>query len=328
MGEIEDHITIGCTGSWQKAATPGEPCVRREDMKYIKYHGLGNDYLVIRPTDILRELEKSQVQRICQRNYGVGSDGILLGPLDSNTCDFRLRIFNPDGSEAEKSGNGLRIFSRFLWDQGLVGKNSFTVETLGGPVTCHIEEGGKAVTVEMGEVSFLSTRIPVTGEEREVLRESMEVDGTTFQYCAATVGNPHCVVLCDELSPQVAQHYGPLIEMDSRFPNGTNVHFLKIIDRQNIQIEIWERGAGYTLASGSSSTAAAAVAHRLGLCDPAITVHMPGGNLAIRLSPAFAAVMTGPVTRVCEGIMDKEMFEEERPSNQALQWIAEKAGSH
>ena len=296
-------------------------------MKYIKYHALGNDYVVIHPTDLDRTLDAKYVQLICHRNYGIGSDGILLGPLDSNTCDFRLRIFNPDGSEAEKSGNGLRIFSRFLWDQGLVGKNHFTVETLGGPVTCHIEEGGKAVTVEMGEVSFLSTRIPVTGEKREVLRENIEVDGTAFQYCAATVGNPHCVVLCDEPSPQLARHYGPLIETDSRFPNRTNIQFLKIIDRQNIQIEIWERGAGYTLASGSSSTAAAAVAYRLDLCDPDIVVHMPGGNLNILLSRTFAATMTGPVVRVCEGIIDPEMFVEERPSNNALHRIADKSGS-
>ena len=296
-------------------------------MKYVKYHALGNDYVVIHPTDLNGTLDPMHVQLICHRNYGVGSDGILLGPLDSNTCDFRLRIFNPDGSEAEKSGNGLRIFSRFLWDQDLAGKNPFTVETLGGPVTCHIKEGGKAVTVEMGEVSFLSTRIPVTGEEREVLRESMEVDGTTFQYCAATVGNPHCVILCDEPSPQVAQHYGPLIEMDSRFPNRTNVQFLKIIDRRNIQIEIWERGAGYTLASGSSSTAAAAVAHRLGLCDQEIVVHMPGGNLNILLSRTFAATMTGPVVRVCEGIIDSEMFKEESLLNNALHRIANKSGA-
>jgi diaminopimelate epimerase len=280
-------------------------------MKYVKYHALGNDYVVIRPTDPDRTLDAGYVQLICHRNYGIGSDGILLGPFDSNTCDFRLRIFNPDGSEAEKSGNGLRIFSRFLWDQGLVGKNPFTVETLGGPVTCHIEESGKAVTVEMGEVSFLSTKIPVTGEEREVLRENIQVDGAAFQYCAATIGNPHCIVLCDEPSPQLARHYGPLIETDFRFPNRTNVQFLKIIDRQNIQIEIWERGAGYTLASGSSSIAAAAVAYRLNLCDPDIVVHMPGGNLNILLSRTFAATMTGPVVRVCEGIVDPEMFEKE-----------------
>ncbi|MFH0995914.1 MAG: diaminopimelate epimerase [Pseudomonadota bacterium] len=278
-------------------------------MKYAKYHGLGNDYLVIRPNDVDGELASEQIQLICHRNYGVGSDGILLGPLPSNTCDFRLRILNPDGSEAEKSGNGLRIFSRFLYDQGLVHENRFTVETLGGSVICCVRDGGKTVTVEMGEVSFLSTKIPVAGKKREVLREHMDISGTTFEYCAATVGNPHCVILCEEVSPELARQYGPLVETDVRFPHRTNVQFLKVIDRQNIRIEIWERGAGYTLASGSSSTAAAAVVYRLGLCDPAITVHMPGGNLAIRFSQNFAATMTGPVTRVCEGVTDPEMFE-------------------
>jgi diaminopimelate epimerase len=189
-----------------------------------------------------------------------------------------------------------------------VHENPFTVETLGGNVVCCVLEDGKNVTVEMGKVSFLSTKIPVTGEEREVLREHIDVSDTTFEYCAATVGNPHCVILYDNPTPILARQYGPLIETDSRFPHRINVQFLKVLDRQNIQIEIWERGAGYTLASGSSSTAAAAVACRLGLCDSTITVHMPGGNLEIRFSEDFAATMTGPVTRVCQGVMDQEMF--------------------
>ena len=280
-------------------------------MKYVKYHGLGNDYLVIQPTDFDGNLDPKQVQLICDRHRGVGSDGILLGPLVTEAYDFRLRIYNPDGSEAEKSGNGLRIFSRFLYDQGLVHENPFTVETLGGAVVCRVQDGGKTVTVEMGKVSFLSSKIPVVGEEREVLREHINVSGAKFEFCAATVGNPHCVILCEKTSPELARRYGPLIETDPRFPRRTNVQFLEVLDRNNIRIEIWERGAGYTLASGSSSTAAAAVAYRLGLCDAAITVHMPGGNLAIRFSEDLTATMTGPVTRVCEGITDPEMFEQQ-----------------
>jgi diaminopimelate epimerase len=280
-------------------------------MRYTKYHGLGNDYLVMRPDDLGAEPGGRQVRRICDRNFGIGSDGILLGPLPCQGNRFRLRIFNPDGSEAEKSGNGLRIFSRYLWDQGLVGERSFSIETLGGMVVCQVHHGGKAVTVEMGEVSFLSTRIPLTGAEREVLRERLQIEGRSFEYCAATVGNPHCVILCEAISPELARKYGPLIETDARFPNRTNVQFLQVVDRGNIRIEIWERGAGYTLASGSSSTAAAAVARRLGLCDSDITVQMPGGQLSIRLSATFAATMTGPVTRVCEGIIDMEMFDSE-----------------
>jgi diaminopimelate epimerase len=253
-------------------------------MKYVKYHALGNDYIVIRPADLKAPLYTKGIQLICHRHYGIGSDGILLGPLDSRTCDFDLRIFNPDGSEAEKSGNGLRIFSRYLWDLSLVKERPFTVETLGGPVMCRVELGGRTVTVEMGKVSFLSTKIPVSGQERGVLREKMDIGGTTIEYCAATVGNPHCVILCEKVSSELARHYGPLIETDTRFPNRTNVQFLKIIDRKNIQIEIWEREAGYALASGSSSTAAAAVAFRLGLCERDIVVHMPGGNLDVLLS--------------------------------------------
>jgi diaminopimelate epimerase len=278
-------------------------------IRFVKYHALGNDYLVISPMDIDDDIQKMTIERLCHRNYGIGSDGILLGPLDSAACDFKVRIFNPDGSEAEKSGNGLRIFSRFLWDEGLVHEGPFTIETLGGSVTCRIEEGGKHVTVEMGRVSFLSTEIPVTGKKREVLREQMTVAGRTFEYCAATIGNPHCVVLCEEPRAEIACHYGPLIERDARFPNRTNVQFMKILDRGNIQIEIWERGAGYTLASGSSSTAAAAIAHKLGLCDADIVVHMPGGSLDITLAEGFAATMRGPVQRICMGVTDPQMFE-------------------
>jgi diaminopimelate epimerase len=279
-------------------------------MRFVKYHALGNDYLVIRPEDIDGDIRKKTIERICHRNYGIGSDGILLGPLDSAACDFRVRIFNPDGSEAEKSGNGLRIFSRFLWDEGLAHEGPFTIETLGGPVTCRVAEDGKQVTVEMGVVSFLSTEIPVTGRTREVLREQMTIAGRTFEYCAATIGNPHCVVLCEEPRAELACHYGPLIERDAHFPNRTNVQFMKIIDRGTIQIEIWERGAGYTLASGSSATAAAAIARKLGLCDADIVVHMPGGSLDITLSEGFAATMRGPVKRICMGVTDPQMFEE------------------
>jgi diaminopimelate epimerase len=277
-------------------------------MKYEKYHGLGNDYLVIRPEDVAGNLEASRIQCICHRNYGVGSDGILLGPLSSDACDFRLRILNPDGSEAEKSGNGLRIFARYLYDKGLVREDLFTVETLGGTVLSRVRDNGKTVTVEMGKVSFSSDEIPVTGEAREVLNEKMEIADAEFDYCAATVGNPHCIILSDRITPELVHQYGPLIEVDSRFPNRTNVQFMEVVDRNNIRIEIWERGAGYTLASGSSSTAAAAVAFRLGLCDSSMTVHMPGGSLAIEFTEDFSATMTGPVTRVCEGRMDMEMF--------------------
>jgi len=282
-------------------------------MKLHKYHGLGNDYLVMDPAAVGRELSPREVQVICHRNYGAGSDGILWGPLPSTAAQFRLRIFNPDASEAEKSGNGLRIFARFLHDQGKVRDAPFTIETAGGVVRARVHPGGKLVDVEMGKVTFDGARIPVAGGAREVLNEELTVGGRTFTFSAASVGNPHCVIPLPEVSEALARTYGPLIEHEPRFPNRTNVQFLQVLDRHNIRIEIWERGAGYTLASGSSSSAAASVARRLGLVEGDVTVHMPGGTLSITIGPDFRVDMTGPVTRVGDGDLDEEALAERIP---------------
>ncbi|MFN6500833.1 MAG: diaminopimelate epimerase [Nostoc sp. DedQUE01] len=278
-------------------------------MKYSKYHALGNDYLVISPQDLAFELTPEKIERICHRNFGIGSDGILFGPLSSNNAKFGLRIFNPDGSEAEKSGNGLRIFSRYLWDNQLVHEEEFDIDTLGGRVKARVAHSGKTVQVEMGRVSFQSEKIPVTGDSREVLKESITVADQTFSFCAATIGNPHCVIQLPEVTPEITKQYGCLLEVHPYFPNRTNVQFMKVLDRTNLQIEIWERGAGYTLASGSSSSAAAAVAHKLNLCDSSITVHMPGGQIAIAITDDFMVTMTGAVTKVADGLMSMEVFE-------------------
>jgi len=275
---------------------------------FAKYHGLGNDYLVIDPKDLPSPLTPEQIKTICHRNFGVGSDGILIGPSPSTKARFALRIFNPDGSEAEKSGNGLRIFSRYLWDKKLIRKEEFSIETRGGLVQAAVMERGKIVRVEMGKVSFWSDEIPVAGPRREVINEPIHLRGQKFNFCAATVGNPHCVLLLPKITADLARQLGPLLETHLRFPNRTNVQLMKVLDRKNIQIEIWERGAGYTLASGSSSSAAAAVAHKLGLCDRDISVHMPGGVIAIEIGEDFTICMTGPVTKVCDGVISKEIF--------------------
>ena len=277
-------------------------------MKFSKYHALGNDYIVVNPSDTVEELTTNEIRVICHRNYGIVSDGILFGPIETKECDFALRIFNPDGSEAEKSGNGLRIFSRYLWDNNLVSEKQFTIKTLGGKVSCQVHKGGKGVTVDMGTVSFDNRLIPVEGSHREVLNEKITIDGRKLSFCAATIGNPHCVILCNEVSAEEAKQLGPIIEKEPRFPNKTNVQFMKIIDRGNIRIEIWERGAGYTLASGSSSSAAAAVAFRLGLCDSRIDVHTPGGKVEITVSKDFSILMRGPVTKIGDGIISDETF--------------------
>jgi len=277
-------------------------------MHFYRYHAIGNDYIVIRDADAGGPMTPALARRICHRNYGVGSDGILLHLSDASG-KFALRIYNPDGSQSEKSGNGLRIFARYLWDRKLVGGAPFTVVTPAGEVTCKVMDNGRTVAVDMGTLTFDSARIPVAGPPREVLRERFTIGGNELEYSCASIGNPHCVLLRDALSEAETRALGPLIETEPRFPNRTNVQFMQVLDRRNIAIQIWERGAGFTLASGSSSSAAAGVAHRLGLCDGDITVHMPGGTIRIEIDPRFAVRMTGPVTHIADGDIDAESLE-------------------
>lgn len=278
-------------------------------MRFAKYHALGNDYIVMEADEVGGALTPMAISQICAQHFGIGADGILLRQVEIGDDQFQVSIFNSDGSEAEKSGNGLRIFARYLWDNQLVRDEPFEVLTPGGTVTCQVSEEGAVVSVDMGIVCFDSHEIPVTGPPREVIRESLTVGNQTFQYSAASIGNPHCVIPRDAVTKEEAQTWGPLIETESRFPNLTNVQFMKVIDRNNIEIEIWERGAGYTLASGTSSCAAAAVARRLDLCDPAVTVHMPGGRLSIEIAPDYSARMTGPVVKVADGRLCAEILD-------------------
>lgn len=278
-------------------------------MRFHKYQALGNDYLVLDGVSV-DDLTAPLIARICDRHFGLGSDGILLPSLANRREDFELRIFNPDGSEAEKSGNGLRIFARYLWDCGLVQREVFTVRTVGGAVRCEVRENGKAVFVEMGRASFDSQAVPIRGPRREVVREAVQVGGLTLRFTGVSVGNPHCVVHTDEISRDLAERLGPLLERHELFPNRTNVQFVKVLDPHRIQIEIWERGAGYTLASGTSSCAAAAASVRLGLCHRNIAVSMPGGVLEIGVSPTFELTMLGPVKRIADGELSRELLDE------------------
>ena len=282
----------------------------------LKYHGLGNDYLVCadREAATPEEIDCDFVRSLCTPHYGIGSDGILYGPylpgsrfFESLGCPGAVaafRIINPDGSEAEKSGNGVRIFARYLYDCGLVSRDvPFTLATLGGPIHCCIEEPHNAIRCEMGGVSFDSRVIPVTGAPRTVLHEQLEIDGRTVEFCAATVGNPHCIVLNPELvNCESALRLGPLLESAPLFPNRTNVQFMEALDRHTIRIEIYERGAGYTLASGTSAAACAATAVRIGWCESPVTVKMPGGTLQLQVDGDFRVTQCGPVRLVFDGI--------------------------
>ena len=274
---------------------------------FHKYHALGNDYLVIDPQKTRIDLSPDAIRLICHRNFGIGSDGILFGPI-LEAGVIRLRIFNPDGSEAEKSGNGIRIFSRYLVEAGYVKSGRFELMTKGGPVGVEVlDETASLIRVDMGAVTFQSDRIPVTGAVREVVDEPLELDGNMYRATCLSIGNPHCVIPVDNISPEFAKKLGPSVESHPMFPNRINMQLMKVLDRNSIQIEIWERGAGYTLASGSSSCAAASAAFRLGMTDRHVRVHMPGGAIEIDIREDGHVHMTGPVEGIAQGVFSHDM---------------------
>jgi diaminopimelate epimerase len=280
---------------------------------FAKGHGLGNDYIVIDEADLPRPLSTDAIVKICDRNWGVGSDGILL-LVATSRADFGLRIFNPDGSEAEKSGNGLRIFAKYLWDHKRATRPTFSVDTKGGIVQCecHVKDGRmRDVTVEMGRATFRADEVPVTGATGDVVAFPLTLgDGTRMAGTAVSVGNPHFVVFVERLDDADCRRLGPQVERHAAFPARTNVQFVRPVSRREIEILIWERGAGYTLASGSSSCAAAAAAVRNGHCDPgSVTVRMPGGQLAIDVRPDWSLRLQGPVEEVYTGTLTSEFAE-------------------
>ncbi|HET7874324.1 MAG TPA: diaminopimelate epimerase [Methylomirabilota bacterium] len=280
---------------------------------FAKGHGLGNDYIVINGADLPAPLTPAQVVRICDRNRGVGSDGILLVVPAWGGADFGLRILNPDGSEAEKSGNGLRIFAKYLWDRGLAKTETFTVDTKGGRVDCrcHVVDGRVTeVTVELGRCTFRAPEIPMNGPDREVLRVPLQVDGETLLVTAVSVGNPHCVIFTERLDEELVRRLGPRVEHHPAFPNRTNVQWARVASRSRVDILIWERGAGFTLASGSSSSAVACAAVKNGFCDHGVvTVRMPGGTLRVDVRPDWSIRLQGPVEEVYTGAFSRDFMD-------------------
>ena len=280
---------------------------------FAKGHGLGNDYIVMSRQDLPFDLSEASIVRICDRNWGIGSDGILMR-TPTTRADFGLRIFNPDGSEAEKSGNGLRIFAKWLREHGHAKQDRFTVDTKGGVVECQCRtRAGRVqlVIVEMGRATFRAPEIPMNGPDREVVAVPLQLgDGSTVSATAVSVGNPHCVVFVDHLDSDACRRVGPLIENHPAFPNRTNVQFAKIADKRTLDILIWERGAGYTLASGSSSCGAASAAVKNGFCEHGrVTVRMPGGDLTIDVRPDWSLKLEGPVEEVYSGALSVEFAE-------------------
>lgn len=278
---------------------------------FVKSHGLGNCYIVIDSDKIDFELTDERVIRICDLHFGVGSNGILL-KAPSKIADFGLKIYNTDASIAENCGNGLRIFSKFLHDYGYLSSDKFTVDILGRLIHCEILEknaAGKAikVRVDMGKANFVAKQVPVNFPKEECINEPVTFGGKEFRINCVSVGNPHCVVFRDELNQEELLKYGPIIETDKMFPNRTNVQFAHVVNRNLVEIKIWERGVGNTLASGSSSCAVASAMRKNNLVDKDVTIRMPGGELQISIDEEWNIKMTGPVEEICSGVFCKEM---------------------
>ena len=216
-----------------------------------KYHCMGNDYLVFDPNKNDLELNAENIKKMCSRHFGIGADGILAGPyLGEN--DFYVRIYNADGSEAEKSGNGMGIFAKYLRDAGYVQKTTISWKTLGGEETVfYLNEDATRVKISMGHPTFWSDEIPVTGERREMVNQTMVFGKIPYVTTCLSMGNPHCVIWMNEISKEMVCRIGEHSETSEYFPEKVNTQILNVLDRTNIQIEIYERGVGYTLASGS-----------------------------------------------------------------------------
>lgn len=273
-------------------------------MKVYKYQALGNDYIVF-DGEFPENLNHQRfIKSLCDRNFGVGSDGVLWR---NHNQPFGLRIFNPDGSEAEKSGNGLRIFAKYCLDY-LNAPNQFTINLPSTKVLATSKnKTHNLIEIEMGSPTFKSVEVGVLTDEQEYFQKPLLVEEKEMMAHTVSVGNPHCVFIVDNLAPQLAKKIGPLVENHPIFKNRTNVQFAKQLDKENIKIEIWERGAGYTLASGTSSCAVASVFKKLNLIENKVNILMQGGKIEIRFEEENI-FMTGEVNAVFMAELSSEFL--------------------
>ena len=284
-------------------------------MRFWKGQALGNDYLVIDASESNSGVPEPEVVRaLCDRHRGAGSDGVLVG--DPAAEPVTLRIFNPDGSEAEKSGNGLRIFGAWLHLRGLVGEVAFQVTLPGETVTMRVESvdrsGARLLRVDMGRAVFRAGAVgfKAADPDDEVVGRPLDVDGQTVAIHTVSTGNPHCVVFLDPLDPAVFRRFGPALQSHPSFDRGVNVQFARVAGPGVLEALIWERGAGETLASGSSACAVVAAARRAGLVDgERFEVRMRGGSLEVELDDDYALRLTGPAQIVYEATLDPAVLE-------------------
>lgn len=269
---------------------------------FTKYQALGNDYLLIDPLRVECQPSAGLARALCDRHFGVGADGVLFGPAESPADGTaRVTIFNSDGSACERSANGIRMFALYLADHYSM-PTELTVETSAGDSAVQIcDAAAGLVRIGLGKPSFDPRDIPVTGATEAALRWPLNVGTEVISVTSVSNGNPHAVVIEDSLDHDRTRELGPLIAGHSRFPSRCNVEFVKITDRHTIEAQIWERGAGETLASGSGGCAAAAAAHALGLVDDQVAVRMAGGIVTVVVDSSGSLWLTGVVEQVARG---------------------------
>lgn len=279
------------------------------EIRLKKYQGLGNDYLVYDAIENGRKLTDRQAELLCRRNFGVGADGICCGTREADGT-FRAAIYNPDGSEAAYSGNGVSIFAKYLWDAGYVQEKKLRLLTAAGETEVEFvapEEG--TMTVTIGKAEFMSDKIPVACVgEREWINEPMQFAGKWYNATCLSVGNPNCVIMTEDVTAVNARKLGPYVENADCFPDRMNLQLCHVTDRKTLKVETYERGAGYTKSSGTGACAAAATAYRLGLADRNVTVEMPGGSFKVEIQEDGTIRMSGKVEFVGDIVVEEQFF--------------------
>ncbi len=274
------------------------------NLPFVKMHGIGNDFIVIDCRDAAISQQLSAIselsKRLCDRRFGIGADQILL-LHDSATADFRMSIFNADGSEVEMCGNGIRCFAKYIWDRDLSSKQVLDVETPAGII--RPEKAGTMVRVDMGIPVTEGRNIPVN-LDGIVKDHPLKVDDREFRITCVSMGNPHAVIQVDDVDTFDVKRYGPQIETNNLFPKKTNVEFIQVIDRQTIRMRVWERGSGETLACGTGASAVAVAADMKGIADKKVTIKLRGGDLVIELHENGHVYMTGPAEEVFSGTIN------------------------
>lgn len=273
-------------------------------MNFCKMHGLGNDFILLNGMDNPIDDYTQLAQKLCHRNLGIGADGILI-VLPSKIADIRMRIINSDGSEANMCGNGIRCFAKYVFEKKIIAKEKFTIETFAGIIKPELMiQNNKisAIKVDMGKPNLERAEIPMLGKKGAVISEPIKVDNETYSITSMLMGVPHSMIFVDNIDSAPVESLGPKIEKHESFPKKTNVNFVEVLNRKEISVKTWERGAGLTYACGTGSCASVVASYLTGQTDRNVTVHLKYGDLVIDFLEDNTVFMTGPAEEVFCGV--------------------------